>query len=121
MSDTQRRRFARIPFHSPARLALGDHESACEVLDLCLKGALVSAPTGVAPAMGAPCRLTLPLDDEGTAVCMSGEVAHVEAGHIGMICRAIDLDSLTALRRLVELNLGDDDLLHREFAALIEN
>ncbi|HRQ58367.1 MAG TPA: PilZ domain-containing protein, partial [Azoarcus taiwanensis] len=119
MPDTQRRRFARIQFHSPARFSVAGHESTCELLDLCLKGALLTAPEGMAPALGEVCRLSLPLDDEGAEVHMDGEVAHVEDGHVGMVCREIDLDSLTHLRRLVELNLGDDALLHREFAALI--
>ncbi len=119
MPDTQRRRFARIGFHSPARFVIVGQENACELLDLCLKGALIGAPAGVAPALGDPCELVLTLDDEGAEVRMNGEVAHLEDGHIGMVCREIDLDSLTHLRRLVELNLGDDALLHREFAALM--
>jgi hypothetical protein len=119
MPDTQRRRFARIRFHGPARLLTEGRDSACEVLDLCLKGALLATPPELRPTAGAPCRLTVPLDDEGTELRMSGEVAHLEDGHIGMVCRNIDLESLTHLRRLVELNLGDDALLHREFAALI--
>lgn len=119
MSDPHRRRFARIGFHSPARFVIVGHEKACELLDVCLKGALIGAPAGVAPALGDPCELVLPLDDEGTEVRMIGEVAHFEDGHIGIVCHEIDLDSFTHLRRLVELNLGDDALLHREFSALL--
>ena len=38
--------------------------------------------------------------------------------HLGFVCRHIDLDSISHLRRLVELNLGDESLLERELAAL---
>jgi hypothetical protein len=37
---------------------------------------------------------------------------------LGFVCRHIDLDSISHLRRLVELNLGDEQLLERELAAL---
>jgi hypothetical protein len=39
---------------------------------------------------------------------------------LGFVCRHIDLDSISHLRRLVELNLGDETLLERELAALGE-
>ena len=39
---------------------------------------------------------------------------------VGMVCRHIDVDSISHLRRLVELNLGDEALLERELAALGE-
>lgn len=119
MSDTQRRRFARIRFHSPARFSVGEQACACNLLDLCLKGALLTAPEHLSPALGEPCSLILALDDSGTEVRMSGEVAHIENGQLGMACHEIDLDSLTHLRRMVELNLGDDTLLDREFSALV--
>ncbi len=34
-------------------------------------------------------------------------------------CEHIDIDSITHLKRLIELNLGDEALLHRELAHLI--
>jgi hypothetical protein len=49
---------------------------------------------------------------------MDVSVAHVEDQHIGFRCEHIDLDSITHLRRLVELNVGDTDILYRELSAL---
>ena len=37
---------------------------------------------------------------------------------LGLRCVDIDLDSITHLRRLVELNLGETELLERELSAL---
>lgn len=45
-------------------------------------------------------------------------VAYIEDQQIGLDCKGIDLDSITHLRRLVELNLGDANLLKRELMAL---
>ena len=50
---------------------------------------------------------------------MQTAVAHIDANSVGFICEHIDLDSISHLKRLVELNLGDEDLLHRELHALI--
>jgi hypothetical protein len=49
------------------------------------------------------------------------EVAHVEGEHVGLLCRSIDIESITHLRRLLEINLGDAKLLERELKALISN
>ena len=45
-------------------------------------------------------------------------VAHEENKELGLKCKDIDVDSITHLRRLIELNLGDPDLLERELSAL---
>ena len=46
-------------------------------------------------------------------------VAHREGRRAGLACQSIDVDSVTHLRRLVELNAGDPDLLQRELSALL--
>jgi hypothetical protein len=50
---------------------------------------------------------------------MWATVSHVDGRHIGLRCSSIDLDSITHLRRLVELNAGDPALLERELTALL--
>jgi hypothetical protein len=113
------RRFSRITFHRPGELVLASGSAACEVLDVSLKGALLEVPPGVAPAAGDRCTLEIRLDAGEAAIRMAGRVAHREGARVGIRCEEIDLESITHLRRLVELNLGDDELLHRELAALV--
>ncbi len=55
---------------------------------------------------------------EETAITMSVNWRHNNKGQVGFECVHIDIDSISHLRRLVELNLGDDTLLERELAAL---
>ena len=52
-------------------------------------------------------------------IAMAGELAHVEGAHAGVLCRSIDIESITHLRRLIEVNLGDPAALERELKALI--
>lgn len=47
-------------------------------------------------------------------------LAHQKDGLLGLQCREIDLDSITHLRRLIELNLGSSELLERELGALVQ-
>lgn len=82
---------------------------------------LLQLPEGAAPQAGMPCLVKLPLGqaDTDVLIAMAGELAHVEGGHAGVLCRSIDLESITHLRRLIEVNLGDPAASERELKALI--
>ena len=53
---------------------------------------------------------------------MQVTVVHIETEEesieIGLDCTAIDLDSISILRRLIELNLGDSKQLNKELSEL---
>lgn len=117
MDQTHCRHFSRIHFSTAARLLVGDREHACEVHDLSLKGALIHTTVTSLPDPGTRCLLEIALD--GATIRMEGDVVHTGNGRIGLACREIDLDSITHLRRLLALNLGDPQLLEREFSALL--
>ena len=115
----ERRRFSRITFHRPAELeALGERVS-CELLDVSLKGALFEVPASARARVGQPATLTIRLDAGDAVIRMLGEVVHREGRQVGLRCKEIDIESIAHLRRLVELNLGDEELLERELSALI--
>jgi len=113
----EQRRFTRIAFDATAVLSGDGREWTCELIDLSLKGALVSQPEDFNGQADADYQLTLTLDDD-VRIQMDVSVAHTENQHIGLYCKDIDLDSITHLRRLVELNIGDAALLERELMAL---
>jgi hypothetical protein len=114
-----RRRFSRIVFHRPAELESRSERATCEVLDVSLKGALLEVPASFRGHAGQPCSLAIRLDAGDAVIRMVGEIAHRASRLVGVRCDEIDLESIAHLRRLVELNLGDDELLHRELAALV--
>jgi hypothetical protein len=120
-SDNDQRLFSRIPFHAVVQLRLGQDEHPAHLLDIALKGALVELRQPVADLRGKICQLRLKLSKDGEAIVMDGVVAHQEGQHVGIRCRHIDVDSLTSLRRLVELNLGDATLLDRELSHLFDS
>jgi len=114
----QPRRFSRIAFEGPATLESGARRIECTLRDISLKGALVEL-RGAAPGPGEPCALTVPLDGAAGEIRMNGKVVHAAGGRVGILSESLDLESIEHLRRLVEVNLGDEALLHRELAALV--
>lgn len=112
------RHFARIPFKADVLLHLHDRTLTVQLIDIALKGALVKTETAQTLALHDKCRLELPLADDGDGVVMSGQIVHLDQQHIGMECQDIDLTSLTRLRRLIELNTGDTELMDRELSTL---
>ena len=70
--------------------------------------------------LGAKCKLRLDLG-QGAMIIMQATVAHLEGTRMGLRCDNLGLDSITHLRRLVELNAGDPNLLERELPALLHS
>lgn len=115
--EKPQRRFTRIPFDAEVRLNSPQHSWDSELIDLSLKGALIKRPQHWPETLDTELILDLKLDD-ATVISMDVSVAHVEGDRIGLQCQDIDLESITHLRRLVELNLGDAGLLERELGQL---
>jgi hypothetical protein len=121
MRDSQDHRlFWRAPFHAAVHLtdATGTWEG--ELLDISLKGALLEMSADWPGVLGAKCKLRLDLGQEAVII-MQATVAHLEGTRMGLRCDNLGLDSITHLRRLVELNAGDPNLLERELPALLHS
>ncbi|AXS81232.1 PilZ domain-containing protein [Dechloromonas sp. HYN0024] len=115
-----RRKFSRIPFQAEASLLLPDGAQPVDVIDLSLKGAMVRPRGSMYVTVGTNCPLVIRLDQGETNIRMEVTVIRHLTDRYGLACRDIDLDSVTHLRRLVALNLGDEALADREFALLQE-
>ena len=115
--SSEQRHFSRIPFDAQVAVGSGAAPTPAHLLDISLKGALVELPNGHGLAVGDRSRLEIALGAE-QRIDMAVSVAHVEPGQVGFRCEHIDLESITHLARLVELNTGDPDLLQRELGAL---
>lgn len=115
----ERRHFVRVLFEAPAQLACGAATLEVQVLDVSLKGALVALPAGTMLSAGALCLLTLPLWSGSGKIQMESQVAHLDGHRLGLLCLHSDIDSVTHLRRLIELQLGDPALLQRDLGELV--
>lgn len=113
----EKRHFTRIEFDAIATLQAGDAIWDTKVLDISMKGVLIEQPN-TELATDQDVELTLTLSDNSTQITMEGKIAHIENQTVGIVCEHIDVDSVSHLRRIVELNTGSQDLLERELDAL---
>ncbi|MBJ2288472.1 MULTISPECIES: PilZ domain-containing protein [Pseudomonas] len=120
MSDqpSDRRRFRRIAFNAKTELKQNGQQWPVQLVDLSLKGLLVQKPAPWLGKGGEPFDVDIHLDAD-TDVSMQVRLSHDDKGQLGFVCEYIDLDSISHLRRLIELNLGDEEELHRELGELL--
>lgn len=122
MSDhDKRRRFQRIAFDAPTELRQGERRWPVKLLDLSLKGLLIERPDPWNADLTQDFEAIIHLNDKKTQVLMQVELRHEEPSRLGFICLHIDIDSMTHLHRLVELNVGDSTEMMRELRELIED
>ncbi len=119
MNTPNRRQFSRIGFDVSVILSQGDQRLFAELIDISLQGLLVSLDTN------SPFDSDQIIDVIITLSCDSSIRMHTRQVHqhqrlLGLHCEQIDLDSMAHLRRLIELNLGNDGAANRELSALIE-
>ena len=113
-----RRQFTRILFSIKAELNVEDSIYPVSIHDISLNGALVTTTKLEQHLKGKLGTLQFFLSDNESEVTMHIAVVHEKDDEIGLQCNAIDIDSVTHLRRLVELNLGDSEQLDKELDQL---
>lgn len=119
--DQQKRHFTRVPFDADVRLSDAKGNSwQSKMLDVSLKGALIAMPQDWHGEREDEFQLELLLAGDDVRIDMDVTVAHVEADRVGFFCQHIDIDSISHLHRLIELNLGDEQLLEREMAEMLQ-
>lgn len=111
------RNFHRFFYNAEAKLISGENAYPCEIVDLSLKGCLLAFDHSWQGHSDHPYKLILKLSDE-VSIIMEVSAVHTVGNRVGFRCEHIDIDSMSNLRRLVELNLGNSELLERELAGL---
>lgn len=119
-SSAEKRHFSRIAFDSPVTLKHENQSWQSKLIDISLKGALILRPEDWAETTDDSYKLAINLDNGEFEIDMDVKMTHCEAERIGFHCEQIDMDSAAKLKRLVELNLGDESLLQREISNMLE-
>ncbi|MDH4121203.1 MAG: PilZ domain-containing protein [Deltaproteobacteria bacterium] len=114
----ENRRFSRVQFDAECALNLDGKSFATEMVDISLKGVLLKRPDAWNAPNGSLCKFTMKLGGGDVVISMDVKLARVIPEGLGFETVHIDLDSITHLRRLVELNVGDSTLIERELAAM---
>lgn len=116
-SGAERRRFHRFSFEGTVRLYSGTAMWETKLVDISLKGVLIERPLNWNGKVGGTYRMDLRINNS-VIISMGVTTAHIMPHRLGFKWEKIDLDSFAQLKRLVELNLGDPEILNRERSSL---
>jgi len=119
MTDRNDRVFSRIFFDAPCEIRLDQSVWPSQVLDISLRGALLTEPSGFNAASDSTFDIVIELGNGAMTIEMAAMLRHRANQQLGFECVTLDIDSATHLRRLIELNLGDHAELDREISHLI--
>ncbi|PKH06384.1 PilZ domain-containing protein [Moritella sp. Urea-trap-13] len=115
-----KRQFQRVLFNHDASLTCNEHQWSTNVIDLSLRGLSCTKPKNVIFDINQLMTLSIKLSPE-QVIIMEAELIHDEECVLGMRCTRIDINSISELRRLVQLNLADEALLHRDIEHLAQS
>ncbi len=118
LPQQNRRRFTRIIFDAKCTLSSAGHEWQVTLIDICLKGALVECHHDIPVNLGDQVELKIMLEGSDIVITMPARINHKLDNRVGFQAMSMQLDDVSHLRRLVELNLGDSVLLERELVHL---
>jgi hypothetical protein len=121
----EHRRFRRIDFVDAVQIVSEDLDGAeassweAKCIDISMLGMLLQVPEGFPLLIGTPFEVHLILSED-VMIEMPCTLVHVEGKRAGFRAEQMSIDSLTNLRRLLELNLADNIEVERELSELIK-
>jgi hypothetical protein len=117
---SEHRHFTRITFDAATQVTQDNDAWSVDLIDISLNGVLFKQPENWKINPGKSVFIDITIADK-TKIKMEARLVHITTGEAGCKCIHIDLDSITVLKRLIELNLGDDTFLERELSSLIQH
>ena len=118
---TTPRRFGRIPFATTLSLTHKDRTYQGSLQDIALKGALLHFDRLPPLQPNDICQLDIPLLNSDIVMHFSAEAIHFHQETIGFRFVEMGLETMSHLRRLLELNTGNAEKIEQEMAFLRKN
>ncbi|HDS15355.1 MAG TPA: PilZ domain-containing protein [Proteobacteria bacterium] len=110
----ENRNFSRIKFKAHTKLEIGPHSYGGELLDISLKGALISSSARLPINLEDDVSIRVFLPSSDISLVFNARLVHLEQNRYGFKFTGYNAESMTHLRRLLEFNLGDQDQVVRE-------
>ena len=118
---TTPRRFGRIPFAANLTLKHKGQSHSGNLQDIALKGALLHFDSLPPLHHNDVCQLDIPLLNSDIVLHFTAEAIHFHQDSIGFRFTEMDLETMSHLRRLLELNTGNADKIEKEMSFLGKN
>lgn len=114
----EKRRFHRVPFSTDTSLRIGNDSFQGELLDISLGGALLRlSPDTPIPEAEQTCQLQVRLPTTDITMTFEVILIHREQENVfGFSFVGQDIETITHLRRLLELNIGNGQEVDSEFS-----
>lgn len=110
----EQRQFSRIDFHTTTSVVYKNQRFEAQLLDISLKGALLSIEEALLLSKEEECSLEINLGGSEVVLTIKALLVHIHENSFGFKFQSIDLESLSHLRRLMEINLGNTDRIDQE-------
>ena len=113
---TDQRHYQRIGFRTEASIMTAETTYSCRLVDLALQGALFQCDQDSPLTIGQKVRLHIYLPETDISLNFTAELIHKHERFCGFLFLTEDVETLVHLRRLLELNIGDNEKTDQEFA-----
>lgn len=114
----ERRRFSRIVYQAQAVITQESTQVNASVNDLSLHGLLASSDQADVLDINKQINVEFSLSGSDVTIQLVGNIVGLNNNVIRVAIDHIDIESIGHLKRLIELNVGDDELLHRNIEHL---
>ncbi|WP_188150760.1 PilZ domain-containing protein [Teredinibacter waterburyi] len=114
-----RRRFTRVQFDGKLSITQESKSYDCRLVDISLNGLLVDAPSQYELNTNTAVLVRIELSDD-SVIEMKANLAHSSESILGFKCISIDVESISHLRRLIELNISAPEASERVLAELLQ-
>lgn len=114
-----RRRFTRIHFDAECEVRTARATCIMQLEDVSMRGVLLQTSSETGLTLGDEVEINIYLAND-VLIRIRAELRHIDAQRYGFFAREMDLESASHLRRLLELNLGEEALIERELEHLFE-
>lgn len=118
--DQDRRRFTRVHFDAECEVHYQGGAIVMQLVDISLRGVLLRFDHKLSLDIGGEAEVNIYLAND-VLIRMKTQLNYAQPPNYGFFVKEIDLESMSHLRRLLELNLGDENLLERELEHMVED
>ncbi|ARV71739.1 PilZ domain-containing protein [Vibrio campbellii] len=115
---TERRRFSRIIYQVPALIEQGNLAMQATIPDLSLHGLLLKVEDAKPLDSLLPVEVGFSFIQSEQMMQLSAGIVSIAGNEIRLKISNIDIESISQLKRFIELNVGNNELLNRELEHL---
>jgi hypothetical protein len=114
----EKRRFTRTDFETGGVIRTGDEGNPFTLIDVSLKGILTNPERPDEVSIGDEVSIEIGLPGSDVTIRADARCVHRELNYLGFRFESIDAESMTHLRRLLELNTGRAEEIGHELSFL---